>query len=580
MRIVQNLLTICFISVLFFSCGKDASFDQAPVPNSVGSLAKDASSNCLPSSVSGNYIVDTTLNATNYLVASVNVSSTGSYKITTDSRNGYSFSSTGVFTDSGVNNIKLVAIGKPANAGVDVFKLSYNETTCYIPVTVTSSATKAAYTLNCSGATINGTYTAETAVNSTNTISLPITVSTTGGYTITTNAANNIAFAAAGTFTTTGSQKVTLIATGTPTAAGPINYTITAGTNTCSQTVTFAAPAPPSAYIFNCSGFTETGSYALGTALTSADTISASVNVTTVGAYTISTNSVSGISFSVSGVFTNLGTQTVTLAGSGTPTGSGSTSYTITGGTNTCSVSINITAPASAVFTFAGAPSACTLANVNGTYTAQTALTSSNAVAIQVNVTTKGAFSIQTNTQNGISFSAVGSFTSTGVQNVILNGTGTPTAAGTVSFTPTATGVTGCSFSVTIGSGVVQPSPYSCNLNGVYTDFSSNSSASTLSGFNVSGLNSADGSSFTIVLILQSGTVHTGTYSSNGSIVTGAYTDASNATLTGGVGLGSFTLNITTLTSTNVQGTFSGTLTNSAKTKTITVTNGVLNLPL
>jgi hypothetical protein len=581
MRIIKNLLVYSFVTVLFLCCGKDSSIEHPVEPSAVGTLKADSSTqSCLPNTVVGNYIIDSSLNSSNYITATVNVTTIGAYTISTDSKNGYSFIGKGIFTNLGLNTVILYGTGKPVSAGINVFKVSFGGTTCYAIVTVTSSLPQAAYTLNCSGTTVNGTYTAGTALNSTNTISLPVSVTTIGAYSITTNTANGVSFAASGTFTTTGSQTITLNASGTPLVADTSTFKITAGANTCSQNITFAAPAPPSAYTFNCSGFLANGNYSFGNALTSSNTITASVNVTTLGAYNITSNSVNGISFSAAGTFTKLGAQNIILNGSGTPTSSGIANFTITGGGNTCSsISITISGPANAVFTFAGAPSACTSPTINGTYTAQTALSSSNTVVVQVNVTTVGAYSIQTGTVSGISFSASGTFTNTGTQNVTLSGTGTPTVAGSVSFTPTASGVTGCSFPVTISSGVVQPSPFSCKINGVYTDFSSSPSASTQNGLNLSGIDSADGSSLTIVLRLLSGSVHTGTYSSSsGSIVSGAYTDASMANWIGGVGSGSLTLVVTSLTSTNVQGTFSGTLIDGGQTKTIT--NGVFNLPL
>jgi hypothetical protein len=84
-----------------------------------------------------------------------------------------------------------------------------------------------------------------------------------------------------------------------------------------------------------------------------------------------------------------------------------------------------------------------------GPYTAGTALTAANNSAqIQVTVTTPGVYSITTNTQNGVSFAASGTFAANGNANVTLTSTNTPTAAGTFTFTVTF-GTSTCTFPVT-----------------------------------------------------------------------------------------------------------------------------------
>jgi endonuclease G len=65
-----------------------------------------------------------------------------------------------------------------------------------------------------------------------------------------------------------------------------------------------------------------------------------------------------------------------------------------------------------------------------------------------VNVTTVGTYSINTATINGFGFSKSGTFTATGVQNLILQAAGSPVNIGTNTFILTA-GSSGCTFSVT-----------------------------------------------------------------------------------------------------------------------------------
>lgn len=88
-----------------------------------------------------------------------------------------------------------------------------------------------------------------------------------------------------------------------------------------------------------------------------------------------------------------------------------------------------------AVFTLTGGHGACTSAVVAGTYTNGVFLNPAvNTMTIQVNVGTTGVYSIATNTVNGFSFSSSGNFTTTGSQTVVLQGNGTPIAAGATNF--------------------------------------------------------------------------------------------------------------------------------------------------
>lgn len=70
---------------------------------------------------------------------------------------------------------------------------------------------------------------------------------------------------------------------------------------------------------------------------------------------------------------------------------------------------------------------------------------------ITATVTTVGTYNISTTTDNGVTFSGLGIFAGTGPQNIVLTATGTPTAAGSNSFTLNTT--PNCSFNRTAGFG-------------------------------------------------------------------------------------------------------------------------------
>jgi hypothetical protein len=94
----------------------------------------------------------------------------------------------------------------------------------------------------------------------------------------------------------------------------------------------------------------------------------------------------------------------------------------------------------------------CTPYTPSGTYTQGITLTSANTVGVTVTVTTPGTYAISTNNVNGVSFTASGTFTTTGIQTVILVGSGTPTGSGPQTFAVTF-GSSTCNFSITFAPG-------------------------------------------------------------------------------------------------------------------------------
>jgi hypothetical protein len=209
------------------------------------------------------------------------------------------------------------------------------------------------------------------------------------------------------------------------------------------------------------------GIYAQGIA-TDSNTVQLQVTVAVPGSYMIFTNSVNGVSFLASGTFTNTGVQSVTLKASGTPTGSGNQTFTVKYGNSQCAFSIVFSSLAAG--TLGGGGGNCTPFVFSGTYQQGTLLNASNTVQIQVNVTTLGGYNITSNTVNGVSFSSSGIFTSIGLQNVTLKGTGTPLNAGVQNFAITF-GPGTCNFSLTFSAGVTPSNDYfplSLNSNWTY----------------------------------------------------------------------------------------------------------------
>ncbi len=576
---------IILVLIVLAACKKEHSLEVS-LSDSAGSLQLNAATgNCL-SSVYGTYKTDSILNTNNYIIDSVNVTTPGAYTIQTDTINGFWFNASGTFYARGIYAVKLLGNGKPILPLTSNFTIKYSGTTCSVSVTTISSSSPAVFNINCTGIAANGAMYAGTPVTSANTLTVPVTVTAAGSYTLNTTLANGISYGASGIFTGTGTQNVILVATGTPTAAGSFNYTILGAANSCVQAVTCNAALPPVAYTFNCTSFVVNGTYTAGTVLTSANTITGTVNVTSIGAYSISTTSANGVSFSASGVFINTGTQNITLKGAGTPTASGSFNYTISGGTNTCSQSVSFNAaPLPVSYTFN-----CTSFIANGTYTAGTALTSSNTITGSVNVATVGAYSISIAAANGISFSATGTFANTGVQNITLTGTGTPANAGTNNYSISGNGNT-CSISITVGSAAVATDFITCKINGSSMSFNNNalstkSSGSGSSSLSVSGNSNANESIVLGITNIVSETLGTGSYTSSGATlsVVGMYTDQSNITWVGGIVAYSsnFTIVVTSIDATRVSGTFTGVIKDNvgAGPNSKTITEGSFSVPI
>ncbi len=477
MKLFRFLLLAVLSSAIFFGCKKTETIAPA-----IGTLKNDSTGDCLASIVHGVYFPGAGLLASNYIDVQADIKSAGNYSIKTDTVNGYFFEGSGRIGNTGLNMIRLYAhalpgpIHPPYAAGIDVFTVQFDSTNtagglCTVEVTVVSSSPQTSvYTPDkdvdggCLGAIATGVFEVNKPLDSSNAVSLRVNVLAAGTYDFSTVAVDGITFSATGLFISPGVQTIKLIASGVPQKEGIYNVSVKQGATSCKFSITvvpYSGTDPVAAFSLggapgNCGGFAVAGSYTAGTLLTAANTVSTEVNVTTIGAYSITTPTVNGVRFAGSGTFTTTGVQTVQLTAFGTPLAPGTFNYNTTGGGSACAFSITYAnfptgGGTNAVFTYGGAPGACTGFAVGGTYTAGTNLTPANTATIQVNVTTVGNYIISTNNVNGISFSTSGTFVTTGVQSVTLIGAGTPAAAGDNTYLLASTG-DACSFIVTTGA--------------------------------------------------------------------------------------------------------------------------------
>jgi uncharacterized protein (TIGR02145 family) len=298
---------------------------------------------------------------------------------------------------------------------------------------------------SCSTAS-TGTLTAGVAVSGV-TQTINVTVGTIGTYSFS-SSANGVTFSASGNFTVTGAQNVILTATGIPVATGSNAFTLNTTPN-CNFTRNSIANTNTSSNgtavitTFNSCSTASAGTLTVGVAV-SVVTQTINVTVGTVGTYNISALA-NGVTFSATGTFTSIGAQNVVLTATGTPLVSGTNTFTLNTTPN-CNFSRNTilntngSSNGTSVITNFNSCSTTTI----GTLTAGVAV-SGVTQTINVTVGTIGTYNISA-TANGVAFSGVGTFTSTGAQNVILTATGTPTASGTNTFTLNTT--PNCNFSL------------------------------------------------------------------------------------------------------------------------------------
>jgi hypothetical protein len=425
---------------------------------------------------SGVYKQGQMLDTSNYLSVPVTVTQPGVYNVSATTTNGYYFGTSGTFPTSGTYTLNLPGTGTPNNGYVlpdpgDPVDIVLNgKTSSCVPNIFVENA-DVDYVINCGAINVFGDYYLGIPLTDSNKLTVSVNPTVLGFWSMNTNIVNGYSFRGTGTFTDlTPNQTVELLGTGTPTASGLNSFNLfsnatTTATGTCSGIEVTVAPV---AYTIACSSATQNGTYRQDVALTSSNTITLPINVTATGQTTISTNTVNGITFT-SGLInlSSLGAQSITLTGSGTPTTFGTITLTVSGSPGavaTCSIDVNIAAQPVTYTTN------CAGITTSGSYAPGIAMTASNTMTVPVNVTYIGNYSVTTNTVNGVSFSATGTFATTGAQNVVLTASGTPTSAGTFSYAITANstnGGTACNKSVTylfrtmkvlgLGDGIYQP---------------------------------------------------------------------------------------------------------------------------
>lgn len=592
MKFLKFLSIFLAAALILTACEKEYSYEDGTAK---GTLKKDdATQDCLPQTVNGAYVKDTTLKAaTNFVDLQVNITETGAYDIRTDTVNGYYFRAVGSTATTGLNAIRMIGYGKPVAASIDEFSVAFDTSHCTFDVQVTATAiTTGAFILgtatdHCTGIAVQGTYTASSPVTAAEKVAVPITITNPGGFTLTATPAttsNNVIFSVTGTLVSNGTATVNLAASGTPTAAGTFTYNLSDGTNTCSFTVTYLAAGPPATIAsVDCTTATFTGTYQAGASATG-NTATISVTPATTGSYTITTAAANGVTFSGSGTFTTTAAQPVILTATGTAGATTGNVPNIINGTPTCTFNVNYgAAAAGAVYTIN-----CGSAVVNGDYYRGQALTASNTITLPVTVGTAGAYNISA-TNGAVTFTGAGTFTATGSQNVTLTGTGTSATGGDVTYTTTNTNsATNCNFTVTYDfiNLTLAGTPMELNFYQIatryYTDATNAPGYNILEAYGSSNSNQDDEMYLDVLFPAASPTPFPAQAYSTATLPTATgYIAGADYINAAGDDYGAYptsptvvTITLTTSTSTRIIGSFTGTVTddNTGLTKTVSGT--------
>jgi len=129
---------LLFIFLLLSGCQRTISWDFS----AKGTL-KDEAGICFPSTISGTFYNGTTPgNDTAFIEVKVNVTSPGTYIISTDVQNGLRFFDSGSFNSTGIYLVKLKPFGKPISPDPTNFTVRFDTSACSFTLDVKDSSTQ------------------------------------------------------------------------------------------------------------------------------------------------------------------------------------------------------------------------------------------------------------------------------------------------------------------------------------------------------------------------------------------------------------------------------------------------------
>ncbi len=250
---------------------------------------------------------------------------------------------------SGAGTLTYTITGTPSASGTASFAISIGGQSCTLTRTVALPAA-ALTTLDCAGATHNGTLTQGTAASGVSS-AVAYTGGNGGTYALQTVTSTDVtgltATLSAGTLAS-GAGTLTYTITGTPSASGTASFAISIGGQSCTLTRTVYGTITS----IDCSGATNNGTLYRGIA---ASGVSSTISYTggNGGAYngqTLSSTGVTGLTATLAAGNFASGAGTLTYTITGTPSASGTASFAISIGGQSCTLTRTVstfTIPAS-----------------------------------------------------------------------------------------------------------------------------------------------------------------------------------------------------------------------------------------
>jgi hypothetical protein len=285
-----------------------------------------------------------------------------------------------------------------------------------------NSTTAVLTTLNCAGATHNGTLTSGTAASGVSSV-IAYTGGNGGTYTTQTITSTGVtgltATLTAGTLAS-GAGTVTYTITGTPAASGTASFAISLGGQSCTFTRTVAFPLAAVVITLDCAGATHNGTLTSGTAASGVSTVISYTggNGGIYATQTVNSYGVTGLTATLSAgtVANGIGTLTYTITGTPSTAGTAWFPIGLPGNTAACNFSIPVVFPPAAVTTLTCPTQLSGSVLVPGTEVVY------GSRFIQVSYTggNSGPYAAQTITSTGVT-----GLTATLAANNVNNGTGT-----------------------------------------------------------------------------------------------------------------------------------------------------------
>jgi hypothetical protein len=139
---LSSILAFFCLSLLLTSCQKEWFTDWLPTnpkdPDAVYTLVASDTA-CSDPLINGNFVAGKPLPDSTNIRIEVAVSKTGKWSLSTDTLNGFLFSGSGLFTNTGKQFIVLKASGTPAMVGNYFFSVSRDSLEWIFPVSVLTS---------------------------------------------------------------------------------------------------------------------------------------------------------------------------------------------------------------------------------------------------------------------------------------------------------------------------------------------------------------------------------------------------------------------------------------------------------